>query len=78
MGSNLNLEEKKNMLLEKVANRSITSDEVIELSEILEEESATREMNEGVRTLIMLGLGALGGYLLTRASMQDKIICHGR
>ncbi|MBU0701624.1 hypothetical protein KKE26_10115 [bacterium] len=59
-------EERKKYLLNKVERRSITKPETYELADILSEDTTIRNSDEGIRTLIMLGLGVLGGYALAK------------
>ena len=58
------LEERKKYLLVKVEDRTITDAEALELADILNNDAKIRELDDGVRTLIILGLGALGGHVI--------------
>ncbi|OQX19826.1 MAG: hypothetical protein BWK75_05325 [Candidatus Altiarchaeales archaeon A3] len=60
------LEERKKYLLRKVEDRTISESEALELAGILNNDAKIRELDDGVRTLIVLGLGALGGYLMAK------------
>lgn len=63
----------KDILLKKVGSRTIIFDEVIELSKLMEQDTKMQEMDEGMRTLIMLGLGALGCYLSDKENIKDAM-----
>ncbi|MDI6781156.1 MAG: hypothetical protein QME49_03495 [bacterium] len=59
-------EERKKDLLEKVKRRTITIPETYELSDLLQDDPKIRNLDENMRTLIMIGLGALGGYIIAK------------
>lgn len=67
-------EERKKYLLKKVLYRDITEPETRELADILSKDPAIRNSDEGIRALIMLGLGALGGYILAKM-FQPELSC---
>ncbi|MFH1897269.1 MAG: hypothetical protein ABH886_03390 [Candidatus Desantisbacteria bacterium] len=60
------IEERKKCLLEKAKHRTITTPETYELGDILEKDPIIRNSDEGIRTILMIGLGALGGYALAK------------
>ncbi|MEK7813791.1 MAG: hypothetical protein AAB296_08525 [Candidatus Desantisbacteria bacterium] len=67
-------EERKKYLLEKVKHRTITTPETYELSDLLQDDPIIRNSDEGIRTLIMFGLGVFGGYILAK-SVQPELSC---
>ncbi len=64
-------EERKKYLLKKVECRNITTSETYELFDLLNKDPIIRNSDEGIRTLIMLGLGALGGYFLAKMAQPE-------
>ncbi|PKP61011.1 MAG: hypothetical protein CVT88_01430 [Candidatus Altiarchaeales archaeon HGW-Altiarchaeales-1] len=60
------LEERKKYLLTKVEDLTITESEALDLADILNKDAKIRELDDGIRTLITLGLGALGGYIIAK------------
>ncbi|PKP57742.1 MAG: hypothetical protein CVT88_08470 [Candidatus Altiarchaeales archaeon HGW-Altiarchaeales-1] len=73
MSPETNLEERKKYLLRKVEDRTISESEALELAGILNKDAKIRELDEGVRTLITLGLGALGGYLMAKLLEKSSV-----
>lgn len=67
-------EERKKDLLKKVELRTITRSETYELGDILSKDTVIRNSDEGIRALIMIGLGALGGYALAKM-FQPETSC---
>ncbi|MDI6730882.1 MAG: hypothetical protein QMD06_05000, partial [Candidatus Altarchaeum sp.] len=61
-----NMEEKKKYLLRKVEDRTIVESETLELTNILNKNAKICELDNGVQTLIILGLSVLGGYLMAK------------
>jgi hypothetical protein len=66
------LKERKQYLLKKVEDRTITRAEALELQEILLKEEDIRKLDDCVKFLIALGLGALGGYALTKLLEEER------
>lgn len=66
------LEERKQYLLKKVEDRTITQSEALELGDILVKEDNIRKLDDRVKFLIALGLGALGGYALSKLLEEEK------
>jgi len=66
------LEEKKQYLLKKVEDRTINQSEALELGDILIKEENIRKLDDRIKFLIALGLGALGGYALAKLLEEEK------
>ena len=66
------LKERRQYLLKKVEDRTITRAEALELQEILLKQEDIRKLDDGVKFLIALGLGALGGYALIKLLEEEK------
>lgn len=60
------VDERKKYLFEKVEHRTITKPETYELADILSKDPIICSSDEAIRTIIMIGLGALGGYALAK------------
>lgn len=55
--------ERKKELLEKVVRLTITTPETHELADILGNDPIIRNLDEGIRTLIFIGLGSMGTWV---------------
>ncbi len=61
--TNISLQAKKRILLEKAKQHQLTYEEALELKKLIEDD---KDIDELLKSLIVFGLGALTGYLLTK------------